>query len=173
MATCNAFCQCMMIGLPFNPRRVARCVVLTVLEKRPVNPGTGKFRRTGTCKKYWCTIYSGIASDKKIMKNMTYRVRSSRFGIQHACMSRMRCIPRDSTPMHARTAVECHSMSWPAVLKELLAAKHARVAPRCRAAWPLCWPQTALRQQRSSCLLCKTEPTPVVPHLTQALLSRF
>jgi hypothetical protein len=41
-------------------------------------------------------------------------------------------------------------MSWPAaVSKELLAAKYAKVAPRCWTAWPLCWPQTALRQQRS------------------------
>ena len=48
--------------------------------------------------------------------------------------------------MHART-------SWPAVSKELLAAKYARVAPRCRTAWPHCWPQTALRQQRSPYLL--------------------
>ena len=61
--------------------------------------------------------------------------------------------------MHAR-------MSWPAVSKELLVAKYAKVAPRCRTAWPLYWPQTALRQQRSSCSLCKTECTPEVPHLT-------
>jgi hypothetical protein len=25
-------------------------------------------------KKYWCIVYYGIASDEKIMKNMTYRV---------------------------------------------------------------------------------------------------
>jgi hypothetical protein len=32
------------------------------------------------------------------------------------------------------------------VSKQLLVAKYARVAPRCRTAWPLCWPRTALRQ---------------------------
>ena len=47
---------------------------LSVLEKRHVNPGTGTFRSTGTCKKYWRTIDSGTASNRKIMKNMTYRV---------------------------------------------------------------------------------------------------
>ena len=73
---------------------------------------------------------------------------------------------RDSTCMHGR-------ISWPAVSKELLAAKYGRVAPRCQTVWPFCWPQTTLRQQRSTCLLCKTEPAPEVPHLTQALLSRF
>jgi hypothetical protein len=68
--------------------------------------------------------------------------------------------------MHAR-------MSWPVVSKELLAAKYTRVVPRCRTTWPLCWPQTALRQQRSLYLLCKTKGAPEVPHLTQALLSHF
>jgi hypothetical protein len=63
--------------------------------------------------------------------------------------------------------------AWPAVSKELLAAKYAKVAPRCRTTWPLCWPQNTLRQQRSLCLLCKTEPAPEVGRLTQALLSRF
>ena len=52
-------------------------------------------------------------------------------------------------------------------------AKYGRVAPRCRTAWPLCWPQTALHQQQSSYFLCKTESTPEVGGLTQALLSRF
>ena len=79
----------------------------------------------------------------------------------HACHAAW-----ESICMHA-------CMSWPAVSKELLAAKYARVAPRCWTAWPLCWPQTTLCQQRSSCLLCKTEPTPEVVPLTQALLSRF
>ena len=67
--------------------------------------------------------------------------------------------------MHAR-------MSWPAVSKELLVAKYAKVAPRCRTAWPLYWPQTALRQQRPLSLLCKTEGAPEVPRLKPALLSR-
>ena len=47
---------------------------MPVLEKRHVNPKTGTFRSTGTCKKYWRTIDSGTASNRKIMKNMTYRV---------------------------------------------------------------------------------------------------
>ena len=47
---------------------------MPVLEKRHVNPGTGTFRSTGTCKKYWRTIDSGTASNRKVMKNMTYRV---------------------------------------------------------------------------------------------------
>jgi hypothetical protein len=64
-------------------------------------------------------------------------------------------------------------MSWPAVSKELLAAKYARVAPRCRTAWPLYWPQTALHQQQASYFLYKTESTPEVGGLTQALLSRL
>ena len=91
---------------------------------------------------------------------MTYRVLDPGFTM-HACDA-----ARDSTCMHGR-------MSWPAVSKELLAAKYGRVAPRCQTVWPFCWPQTALRQQRSSCLLCKGEPTPEVPRLKQALLSRF
>ena len=97
-----------------------------------------------------------------------YDLRSTRFGIHHACMHENWDAARDSNCMHART-----SMSWPAVSKELLAAKYARVAPRCRTAWPLCWPQTALRQRRSSCSLCKTALAPEVPRLKQALLSRF
>ena len=60
-------------------------------------------------------------------------------------------------------------MSWPAVSKELLAAKYARVTPRCRTTWPLCWLQNALCQQHSLCLLCKTVFTPEVPHLKHAL----
>ena len=43
------------------------------------NPRTSKFNSTGTCKKYRCTIYSGTASNRKIMKNMTYRVLDSGF----------------------------------------------------------------------------------------------
>jgi hypothetical protein len=64
-------------------------------------------------------------------------------------------------------------MSWPTVSKELLAAKYARVAPRCQTAWPFCWPQTALRQQCLLCFLSKIEDTLEVPRLKQALLSRF
>ncbi len=58
---------------------------MPVLEKRHVNPGTGTFRSTGTCKKYWRTIDSGTASNRKIMKNMTYRVLDPGF-TTHACM---------------------------------------------------------------------------------------
>jgi hypothetical protein len=58
---------------------------------------------------------------KFFMKNMTYRVLDPGFTM-HACDA-----SRDSTCMHAR-------MSWPAVLKELLAAKYSRVVPRCRTA---------------------------------------
>ena len=47
---------------------------MPVLEKRHVNPGTGTFRSTGTCKKYWRIIDSGTASNRKIIKNMIYRV---------------------------------------------------------------------------------------------------
>ena len=53
----------------------------SVLEKRHVNPETSKFSSTGTCKKYRCTVYSGDASDEKIMKNMTYRVLDSGFAM--------------------------------------------------------------------------------------------
>jgi hypothetical protein len=102
----------------------------------------------------------GIASDGKIMKIRTYRVLDPG-STMHAWDA-----SRESTCMHA-------CMSWPAVSKELLVAKYARVASRRRTAWPLCWPQTALRQQRSTCLLCKTKPVLEVPHLTQASLSRF
>jgi hypothetical protein len=45
-----------------------------VLEKRHVNPETSEFSSAGTYKKYRCTVYSGDASRRKIMKNMTYRV---------------------------------------------------------------------------------------------------
>jgi hypothetical protein len=45
-----------------------------VLATRTVNPETGKFRSAGTSKKYRRTIDSGTASNRKIMKNMTYRV---------------------------------------------------------------------------------------------------
>ena len=44
---------------------------MPVLEKRHVNPGTGTFWSTGPCKKYWRTIDSGTASNRKIMKKMT------------------------------------------------------------------------------------------------------
>ena len=132
----------------------------TVLPTEYVNPETGKFRSAGTSKKYRHTIDSGDVSDRKIMKNTTYRVLDPGFTM-HACHAAW-----DSICMHA-------CMSWPAVSKELLAAKYARVAPRCRTAWSLCWPQTALLQQRSLCFLCKTEPAPEVVPLTQALLSRF
>ena len=54
---------------------------------------------------------------------MTYRVLDPGFTM-HACDA-----ARDSTCMHGR-------MSWPAVLKELLAAKYARVAPRCQTVCP-------------------------------------
>jgi hypothetical protein len=39
-----------------------------------VNPEAGKFRSAGTGKKYWRTVYSGTASDGKIMTTRTYRV---------------------------------------------------------------------------------------------------
>jgi hypothetical protein len=45
-----------------------------VLEKRHVNPETSEFSSAGTCKKYQRTLYSGAASRRKIMKNMTYQV---------------------------------------------------------------------------------------------------
>ena len=45
-----------------------------VLATRTVNPETSEFSSAGTCKKYWRTIDSGTASNRKIMKNMTYRV---------------------------------------------------------------------------------------------------
>ena len=133
---------------------------VTVLPTGIRKPGNRKFSSAGTCKKYRRTVDSGTASRRKIIKNMTYRVLDPGFTM-HACDA-----ARDSTCMHGR-------MSWPAVLKELLAAKYARVAPRCQTVWPFCWPQTALLQQRSSCSLCKTECTPKVPRLKQALLSRF
>jgi hypothetical protein len=38
-------------------------------------PGNRKFSSAGTCKKYRRTIDSGIASNRKIMKNMTYRAK--------------------------------------------------------------------------------------------------
>jgi hypothetical protein len=47
-------------------------------------PGNRKFSSAGTCKKYRCTIDSGTASNRKIIKNMTYRVLDS--GFYHACM---------------------------------------------------------------------------------------
>jgi hypothetical protein len=46
----------------------------SVLATRTVNPETSEFRSGGTCKKYRRTIDSGTASNRKIMKNMTYRV---------------------------------------------------------------------------------------------------
>jgi hypothetical protein len=46
----------------------------TVLQNGIRKPGNRKFSSAGTCKKYWCTIDSGTASNRKIMKNMTYRV---------------------------------------------------------------------------------------------------
>jgi hypothetical protein len=64
-------------------------------------------------------------------------------------------------------------MTYVAVSKELLAAKYAKGAPQCQTAWPLFWPQNALRQQLSLCLLCKNECAPEDSLLTQALLSRF
>jgi hypothetical protein len=97
---------------------------------------------------------------KKSWKNMAYQVLDPGFTM-HAWDA-----ARDSTCMHAR-------MSWPAVSKELLAAKYARVAPRCQTAWPLCWPQIALRQRRSSWLLFKPEGALEVPRLTPALLRCF
>ena len=47
---------------------------ISVLATRTVNPGTGEFSSAGTCKKYRRTVDSGTASNRKIMKNMTYRV---------------------------------------------------------------------------------------------------
>ena len=96
---------------------------------------------------------------EKIVKTRTYRVLDPGFTM-HAWDA-----SRESICVHA-------CMSWPAISKELLAAKYSRVAPRCRTTWPLCWPQNAFFQQRSSCWLCKTAPAPEVPHLYQALLSR-
>ena len=57
-----------------NAMRATTMIWASVLEKRTVNPGTGKFSSTGICKKYWCIFDSGTASNRKIMKNMTYRV---------------------------------------------------------------------------------------------------
>ena len=124
------------------------------------NPGTGKFSVPVPVKSTGVQFVLVLPQDEKSWKMPIYRVLDPGFTM-HACHA-----ARDSTCMHAR-------MSWPAVLKELLAAKYARVAPRCQTVWPFCWPQTALRQQRPSCSLCKTEPTPKVPRLKQALLSRF
>jgi hypothetical protein len=45
-----------------------------VLQNGVREPGNRKFSSAGTCKKYRRTIDSGIASNRKIMKNMTYRV---------------------------------------------------------------------------------------------------
>ena len=49
-----------------------------------VNPGTSKFSSAGTCKKYWRTIDSGTASDRK--NHEKYDLPSTRSGIHHACM---------------------------------------------------------------------------------------
>jgi hypothetical protein len=45
-----------------------------VLQNGVREPGNRKFSSAGTCKKYRRTIDSGTASNRKIMKNMTYRV---------------------------------------------------------------------------------------------------
>jgi hypothetical protein len=50
-----------------------------VLENRDVNPKTSKFSSADTSKKYWRTIDSVEVLDRKIMKNMTYRVLDSGF----------------------------------------------------------------------------------------------
>ena len=133
---------------------------MTVLPTEYVNPETGKFCSAGTCKSTGVQFILVLPRTENHEKYVLteYSIRDS------PCMHEMRA--RESICMHT-------CMSWPAVSKELLAAKYARVAPRCRTAWPLCWPQTAFCQQRSSCLLCKTESTPLVPRLKQALLSRF
>ena len=59
--------------------RIGTLEPVSVLPTGICEPGNRKFRSAGTCKKYWCTICSGSASDKKIMKNMTYRVLDSGF----------------------------------------------------------------------------------------------
>jgi hypothetical protein len=51
-------------------------------------------------------------------------------------------------------------MSWPAVSKELLAAKYARVTPRFRTAWPLCWPQTVAYDLSAAAVSCRGEKRP-------------
>jgi hypothetical protein len=88
---------------------------------------------------------------------MTYRVLDTEFTMHAA---------RDLTCMHAR-------MSWPLASKELLAAMPEW---RCDARPP--GPSASHKlpcaiNSHYDCLLCKTESTPVVGRLTQALLSRF
>ena len=55
-----------------QPRAVRACV--RVLTTRSGNLETSKFRSAGTSKNYRRTIYSGTASDEKIMKIRTHRV---------------------------------------------------------------------------------------------------
>jgi hypothetical protein len=43
-------------------------------KRHHVNLENGKFSSAGTSEKYRRTVYSGDVSDRKIMKNMTYRV---------------------------------------------------------------------------------------------------
>jgi hypothetical protein len=49
-------------------------VNVAVLQNGICEPGNRKFSSASTCKKYRRTIDSGTASNRKIMKNMTYRV---------------------------------------------------------------------------------------------------
>ena len=59
-----------------------------VLPTEYVNPETGKISSAGTSKKYRRTVYSGTASDGKIMKNTSYRVLDPGFTM-HACVHAM------------------------------------------------------------------------------------
>ena len=66
-----------------------------MLTKRTVIPETGIFRSAGTSKKYRRTVYSGAASDGKIMKIRNYRVLDPGYTM-HACD-----LSRESSCLHA------------------------------------------------------------------------
>ena len=123
-------------------------------------PGNRKFSSAGTCKKYRRTIDSGTASRRKIMKSAD--LPSTRSGFHHACM---RC----------SAGLDLHACSY-----ELASCLKG-------AAGSQIWQSGAAMPDRLSLLLAtnrfasatvnmfalQTEPAPKVPHLTQALLSRF
>ncbi len=71
----------LFLAPPLAPRarapprgHVSSSIALPVLQNGICEPGNRKFSSAGTCKKYRRTIDSGSASNRKIMKNMTYRV---------------------------------------------------------------------------------------------------
>jgi hypothetical protein len=120
----------------------------TMSTKRHVNPETGKFRSASTSKKYRRIVYSGLhcLGQKNPEK---YDLPSTRSGIHHACM---RCI----------AGIELHAYVY-----ELASCLKGAAGSQ------ICQSGAAMHQQRSLCLLCKTEPTPEVGGLKQALLSCF